>query len=116
MRPPRPRRLRRPATGLPLRTIAPNALTALALSSGLTGVRFAIAGDWQMAVVMILAASALDGVDGQVARMLRGTSRFGAELDSLSDAISFGVAPARIGFLWSLPAAPRCGCGRWAPR
>ncbi|WP_296613284.1 CDP-diacylglycerol--serine O-phosphatidyltransferase [Sphingomonas sp.] len=109
MRPPRPRRLRRPTTGLPLRTIAPNALTALALSSGLTGVRFAIAGDWQMAVVMILAASALDGVDGQVARMLRGTSRFGAELDSLSDAISFGVAPALILYLWSLTDAPRFG-------
>jgi CDP-diacylglycerol--serine O-phosphatidyltransferase len=109
VKPPRPRRLRRPATGLPLRTITPNALTALALSSGLTGVRFAIAGDWQMAVVMILAASVLDGVDGQVARMLRGTSRFGAELDSLSDAISFGVAPALILYLWSLTDAPRFG-------
>ncbi|WP_066806065.1 CDP-diacylglycerol--serine O-phosphatidyltransferase [Sphingomonas asaccharolytica] len=109
MREPRPRRLRRPATGLPLRTITPNALTALALSSGLTGVRFAIGGDWQMAVVMILAASVLDGVDGQVARMLRGTSRFGAELDSLSDAISFGVAPALILYLWSLTDAPRFG-------
>lgn len=109
MKPPRPRRLRRPATGLPLRTITPNALTALALSSGLTGVRFAIGGDWQMAVVMILAASVLDGVDGRVARMLRGTSRFGAELDSLSDAISFGVAPALILYLWSLTDAPRFG-------
>ncbi len=109
MRPPRQRRLRRPANGLPLRTIAPNALTALALSSGLTGVRFAIAHDWQMAVVMILVASALDGVDGQVARLLRGTSRFGAELDSLSDAISFGVSPALILYLWSLTDAPRFG-------
>ena len=109
MKAPRTRRLRRPANGLPLRTIAPNALTALALSSGLTGVRFAIGGDWQMAVVMILAASALDGVDGQVARLLRGTSRFGAELDSLSDAISFGVAPALILYLWSLTDAPRFG-------
>lgn len=109
MKPPRPRRLRRPATGLPLRTITPNALTALALSSGLTGVRFAIGGDWQMAVVMILVAGVLDGVDGQVARMLRGTSRFGAELDSLSDAISFGVSPALILYLWSLTDAPRFG-------
>ena len=109
MRPPRPRRLRRPASGLPLRTIAPNALTALALSAGLTGVRFAIAGDWQLAVVMILVAGVLDGVDGQVARMLRGTSRFGAELDSLSDAISFGVSPALILYLWSLTDAPRFG-------
>jgi CDP-diacylglycerol--serine O-phosphatidyltransferase len=109
VRPPRPRRLRRPASGLPLRTIAPNALTALALSAGLTGVRFAIGGDWQLAVVMILAASVLDGVDGQVARMLRGTSRFGAELDSLSDAISFGVSPALILYLWSLREVPRFG-------
>jgi CDP-diacylglycerol--serine O-phosphatidyltransferase len=101
--------LRRPASGLPLRTIAPNALTALALSAGLTGVRFAIGGDWQMAVVMILVASVLDGVDGQVARMLRGTSRFGAELDSLSDAISFGVSPALILYLWSLTEVPRFG-------
>ncbi len=105
--------MRRPArrlpTGLPLRAIAPNALTALALCSGLTGVRFAIAQDWHSAVVMILVASALDGVDGQVARMLRGTSRFGAELDSLSDAISFGVAPALILYLWSLTNAPRFG-------
>ncbi|MBN8814745.1 MAG: phosphatidylcholine/phosphatidylserine synthase [Sphingomonas sp.] len=121
MRPPSPLR-RRPPQGLPLRTIAPNALTALALCSGLTGVRFAIAasgapiglGDssqWQLAVIMILVASALDGVDGQVARMLRGTSRFGAELDSLSDAISFGVAPALILYLWALNTSPKFG---WA--
>jgi len=109
VKPPRQRRLRNPATGLPLRTIPPNALTALALSSGLTGVRFAIGGDWQLAVVMILVASVLDGVDGQVARMLRGTSRFGAELDSLSDAISFGVSPALILYLWSLTDVPRFG-------
>ena len=106
---------RRPPQGLPLRTITPNALTALALCSGLTGVRFAI-GDasgpnWQLAVIMILVASVLDGVDGQVARMLRGTSRFGAELDSLSDAISFGVAPALILYLWSLTNSPKFG---WA--
>ena len=114
MRPPRGLRGRAPQ-GLPLRAITPNALTALALCSGLTGVRFAI-GDmngpnWQLAVVMILVASALDGVDGQVARMLRGTSRFGAELDSLSDAISFGVAPALILYLWSLTHSPKFG---WA--
>ena len=118
MRAPRPRVRRLPA-GLPLRAITPNALTALALCSGLTGVRFAIAAasahdeaarnQWQLAVVMILVASALDGVDGQVARMLRGTSRFGAELDSLSDAISFGVAPALILYLWSLTHAPQFG-------
>ena len=124
MRPPGPLR-RRPPQGLPLRTITPNALTALALCSGLTGVRFAIAAagtpvgaggvidtsPWELAVIMILVASALDGVDGQVARLLRGTSRFGAELDSLSDAISFGVAPALILYLWSLTNSPKFG---WA--
>ena len=99
-------RLRR---GLPLRAVAPNAVTALALCSGLSGVRFAIGGEWQSAVTMILVAGVLDGLDGRVARMLHGESRFGAELDSLSDAISFGVAPALIIYLWSLAAFPRIG-------
>ena len=104
--------MRRPvARGLPLRAIAPNAVTALALCSGLTGIRFAIADQWETAVLMVMIAGALDGVDGQVARILRGTSRFGAELDSLSDAISFGVAPALILYLWSLTDASRLG---WA--
>lgn len=102
-------RTQRPARGIPLRAVVPNAITALALCSGLSGVRFAIAGDWERAVLMILVAGVLDGLDGQVARFLRGQSRFGAELDSLSDAISFGVAPALILYLWSLQYAPRLG-------
>ncbi|CAN5360355.1 phosphatidylcholine/phosphatidylserine synthase [soil metagenome] len=111
MRRPHPRNLPRrgAAHGLPLRAIAPNAVTALALCSGLTGIRFAIGAEWQAAVTMILVAGVLDGIDGRIARMLRGESRFGAELDSLSDAISFGVAPALILYLWSLMAAPRIG-------
>lgn len=103
------RRFGRLPRGLPLRAVAPNAVTALALCSGLTGVRFAIGGEWQSAVTMILVAGVLDGIDGRVARMLHGESRFGAELDSLSDAISFGVAPALIIYLWSLAALPRIG-------
>lgn len=103
------RRLRRPARGLPLRAVAPNAVTALALCSGLSGVRFAIGGEWQSAVAMIMVAAVLDGIDGRIARLLHGESRFGAELDSLSDAISFGVAPALILYLWSLAALPRVG-------
>nr|WP_198353407.1 phosphatidylcholine/phosphatidylserine synthase [Sphingomonas sp. MA1305] len=103
------RALRRPAGGLPLRAVAPNAVTALALCSGLSGVRFAIGGEWQSAVTMIMIAGVLDGIDGRIARLLRGESRFGAELDSLSDAISFGVAPALIVYLWSLAALPRLG-------
>lgn len=103
------RRPRRPTGGLPLRAVAPNAVTALALCSGLSGVRFAIGGEWQIAVAMVIIAGVLDGIDGRIARLLHGESRFGAELDSLSDAISFGVAPALILYLWSLSALPRFG-------
>ncbi|GAA0449768.1 MULTISPECIES: CDP-alcohol phosphatidyltransferase family protein [Sphingomonas] len=99
----------RPTRGIPLRAFAPNAVTALALCSGLTGIRFAIAGDWERAIIMILVAGVLDGIDGRIARLVHGQSRFGAELDSLSDAISFGVSPALILYLWSLVAAPRIG-------
>ena len=95
--------------GIPLRTVAPNAVTALALCSGLTAVRFAIAGDWQLALAAIVVAGILDGLDGRIARMLRGASRFGAELDSLSDVIAFGVAPALVLFLWSLVDVPNYG-------
>jgi CDP-diacylglycerol--serine O-phosphatidyltransferase len=109
----RPRFRRRPLPraprGLPLRAVAPNAVTALALCSGLTGIRFAISADWQLAVAMILLAAVLDGLDGRIARMVRGESRFGAELDSLSDAISFGVSPALILYLWSLTSMTRLG-------
>jgi CDP-diacylglycerol--serine O-phosphatidyltransferase len=107
--PSRPFRRARPPRGLPLRAVAPNAVTALALCSGLSGVRFAIGGEWQLAVAMILIAGVLDGIDGRIARLLHGESRFGAELDSLSDAISFGVAPALILYLWSLSQLPRLG-------
>lgn len=99
-----PRSPRRVPRGLPLRAVAPNAITALALCAGLSGVRFAIGGRWELAATMVVLAGALDGVDGRIARLLRGESRFGAELDSLSDAISFGVAPALILYLWSLQA------------
>ena len=99
----------RPLRGLPLRAVAPNAITAMALCSGLTGIRFAIAADWERAIIMILIAGVLDGMDGRIARLVRGESRFGAELDSLSDAISFGVSPALILYLWSLMYAPRVG-------
>lgn len=87
----------------------PNAVTALALCSGLSGIRWAISGQWTLAVLFVLIAGVLDGIDGRIARMLHGESRFGAELDSLSDAISFGVAPAFILYLWSLHALPRFG-------
>ena len=95
--------------GLSLRAFAPNAITILALCSGLTGVRFAIGGEWAAAVTMIIVAGVLDGMDGRIARLLRAQSKFGAELDSLSDVIAFGVAPAMILVLWSLADAPKFG-------
>jgi CDP-diacylglycerol--serine O-phosphatidyltransferase len=99
----------RRARGIPLRAIAPNAVTALALCSGLTGIRFGLSGDWERAVLMILLAGVLDGIDGRIARLVRGESRFGAELDSLADSISFGVSPALLIYLWALMDLPRIG-------
>lgn len=95
--------------GIPLRALVPNAVTALALCFGLTGVRFAIAEDWERAVAAIVIAAVLDGMDGRIARMLKGQSRFGAELDSLSDVVAFGVSPAIIIYLWSLQYLPKFG-------
>ena len=104
--------MRRPARegrGIPLRAVVPNAVTALALCSGLTGIRFAIAGQWGLAVGAIMVAAVLDGMDGRIARILNGASRFGAELDSLSDNVAFGVSPAIIMHLWVLKDWPRYG-------
>lgn len=99
----------RRANSLSLRAFAPNAITALALCFGLTGVRFAIGEEWEKALAAIIFAGVLDGLDGRIARLLRAQSRFGAELDSLSDVIAFGVAPAMVLFLWSLQYAPKFG-------
>ena len=74
--------------GIPLRAFAPNAITALALCFGLTGVRFAIGEEWDKALAAIIFAGVLDGMDGRIARLLRAQSRFGAELDSLSSVSS----------------------------
>ncbi|OYW47456.1 MAG: CDP-diacylglycerol O-phosphatidyltransferase [Novosphingobium sp. 12-63-9] len=95
--------------GLTLRALVPNAITSGALCCGLTGIRFAIGGDFKAAVLAVILAGVLDGIDGRVARLMKAQSRFGAELDSLSDAISFGVAPALILYLWSLQEIPRLG-------
>jgi len=95
--------------GLTLRALVPNAITSGALCCGLTGIRFAIGGDFKAAVLTIILAGMLDGIDGRVARAMKAQSRFGAELDSLSDAISFGVAPALVLYLWSLQQEPRLG-------
>lgn len=95
--------------GLPFRALIPNGITALALCAGLTGVRFALSERWDLAVICIVVAAILDTLDGRVARLLKAQTRFGAELDSLSDVIAFGVAPAIIIYLWSLQNLPRLG-------
>lgn len=94
---------------LTLRSIAPNIVTVLALCAGLTSIKFALAGKFELSVAAIILAGVLDGVDGSIARMLKSTSKFGAELDSLSDAISFGVAPAIITYMWALQSLKGLG-------
>jgi CDP-diacylglycerol--serine O-phosphatidyltransferase len=82
--------------GVPLRMLIPNVVTLVALAAGLTAIRFTVEGSLEWAVMAIAAAAVLDGLDGRIARALKGTSRFGAELDSLADFIDFGVAPAIV--------------------
>lgn len=95
---PRPRRF----NAVPLRVLLPNLVTLLSLCAGLTGIRFAFEGQLGAAIIAILAAAIFDGLDGRIARLLKGTSRFGAELDSLADFLSFGVAPALILYIYGL--------------
>lgn len=95
--------------GIPLRALVPNAITAAALCIGLTGVRFAISGEFERAALAVILAGMLDGIDGRIARLLKAQTRFGAELDSLADSINFGVGPALIVYLWSLQHMPRFG-------
>lgn len=94
----KPKRLKH----LSIRAIAPNMITVLALSAGATAIRFALEGRFEEAMLAVLVAAILDGLDGGIARLLKTTSKFGAELDSLSDVISFGVAPAIILYNWNL--------------
>src|ERR1700681_4313022 len=95
--------LRRPRfRAIPVRTLVPNVITLLALCAGLTAIRLAVEDKLEWALAAIVFAAMLDGIDGRVARMLKGTSRFGAELDSLADFVNFGVAPALILYFWGL--------------
>ena len=87
---------------VPVRFLIPNFFTLLGLSAGLTAIRMAIENRFDLAIALIVLAALLDGVDGRVARLLKGTSRFGAELDSLADFVNFGVAPAILIFTWGL--------------
>ena len=92
----------RPLADLSVNRMVPNVLTLLALCAGMTAIRFAMGGNFQAAVFSIIAAGVFDGLDGRMARLLKATSSFGAELDSLSDFVSFGVAPAAVLYLWTL--------------
>ena len=95
---PRLRNLR----GVPVRVLIPNMVTLLVLAAGLTAIRFAVEGRLEHSVLAIFAAAILDGLDGRIARLLKGASRFGAELDSLADFISFGCAPALVLYFWTM--------------
>lgn len=94
---------------LPIRALIPNAITIAALCAGLTAVRFAIGGEFEKALLAIFLAGVLDAMDGRIARLLNGSTRFGAELDSLSDNAAFGVAPALIIYFWTLETLPGIG-------
>ena len=96
--PPRRRRFK----AIPVRTLLPNLITLLALCAGLTAIRMVVENRIDLALAAIVLAALLDGIDGRIARMLKGTSRFGAELDSLADFVNFGVAPALILYFWGL--------------
>jgi CDP-diacylglycerol--serine O-phosphatidyltransferase len=99
------RRFRR----VPIRILIPNVITLLALCSGMTAMRFAFEGRFEWAVAGIMIATVFDGLDGRIARLLKGTTKFGAELDSLADFVNFGVAPAVVLYLWALDGFKAAG-------
>jgi CDP-diacylglycerol--serine O-phosphatidyltransferase len=104
----REQRLRR-FKQVPIRILVPNLITLLALCSGVTAIRLGMEGRYELAVGAVILAIVLDAVDGRLARFLKGTSRFGAELDSLADFVNFGVAPAILIYLWSLNSLKSLG-------
>lgn len=97
--------------GLSFSKLVPNIITISATCAGLTGVRFALDGRWEHAVIAIFVAAVLDALDGRMARLLKSASEFGAELDSLSDFVAFGVSPALILYFWTLQSLGGIG---WA--
>jgi len=104
-------RVHRRLSDFSVNRMVPNVLTVLAVCAGMTAIRFAVNGKFEAACYAIIVAGIFDGLDGRIARLLRSTSRFGAELDSLSDFISFGVAPAVVLYLWTMSAFQSIG---WA--
>ena len=97
-----PEMRRRRFRPIPVRMLVPNFITLLAICAGLTAIRLSTEGRMELAVAAIVFAAALDGIDGRVARMIKGQSKFGAELDSLADFVNFGVAPGLILYFWQL--------------
>ena len=91
------------------RIILPNMLTLIGVCIGLTSIRFALDGKFELAIISIIFAALIDGLDGRIARLIKGTSKVGKELDSLTDMISFGVAPAFIMFFWKLNSLGKFG-------
>ena len=91
------------------RVILPNMLTLIGVCIGLTSIRFALDGKFEFAIIAIIFAALIDGLDGRIARLIKGTSKVGKELDSLTDIISFGVAPAFIMYFWTLNSLGKIG-------
>tara|TARA_A100000164_G_C21890593_1_gene765219 strand:+ start:652 stop:1458 length:807 start_codon:yes stop_codon:yes gene_type:complete len=91
------------------RMILPNMLTLIGVCIGLTSIRFALDGKFEFAIVALIFAALIDGLDGRIARLIKGTSKVGKELDSLTDVISFGVAPAFVMYFWKLNTLERFG-------
>jgi CDP-diacylglycerol--serine O-phosphatidyltransferase len=98
---------------IPFSNLAPSLITLIALCLGITSIRYALDFKWEVACALIIVAGFLDGIDGRIARLFNSTSDFGAQLDSLADIVSFGVAPAVVIYLWSLHEIPYKGVG-WA--
>jgi len=105
----RHRRVRPRFKGPSFNRVIPNLLTLLGLCAGLTAIRAGLDAHWQRAAILVLVAGIIDGLDGRIARLLKGVSRFGAEFDSLADFCCFGITPALILYLWSLRDAGRYG-------
>ncbi len=94
---------------IPLRIVVPNVITVLAICAGLTGIRLAFENRFELAVAMVLLAAFLDGIDGRIARMIKGSSKFGAQMDSLADIVNLGVAPALVLYAFMLDQARSFG-------
>ena len=94
---------------IPMRYLAPNVITVLAICAGLTGIRLAFENRYELAVSMVLLAAFLDGIDGRIARMMKGSTKFGAQMDSLADIVNFGVAPALVLYAYMLDQARSFG-------